>query len=78
MTKDAIQQAVLKTPFKPFALRFTDGSLLHVPHPEFIHLTPNGRTAVIDGPNGDINKIVDVAFITAIDFDAPNPKPSVG
>lgn len=78
MTKDAIQQAVAKAPFKPFALRFTDGSLLHVPHPEFLHLTPNGRTAVIDGPNGDISKIVDAALITAVNFDQPASKTSNG
>jgi hypothetical protein len=68
VTKDAIQQAMAQTPFKPFALRFTDGSLYSVPHPDFIHITPNGRTAIIIGDNGDIGKIVDIGLITALDF----------
>ena len=70
MTKEAIVNAAHAQPFKPFYLKLTDGKLLHVPHPDFIHFTQGGRTAIVNG-QGEHFSIVDVALVTTLEFDPP-------
>ena len=66
MTKEAIKDSVNAQPFKPFALRLTDGSLVPVPQPEFILISQGGRTAIIN-TEGERLKILDLSLITAIE-----------
>ena len=51
---------------RPFSLRLADGSLIPVPHPEFIWLTQDGRTAVVNTEGSRI-RIVDVALVTVLE-----------
>jgi hypothetical protein len=44
-----LREAVLKRPFKPFAIRLADGRSLPVKHPEFIAV--GQRRAVVIGEN---------------------------
>lgn len=67
MTRDAINRTVKAQPFKPFALRLTDGSLVPVRYPEFILLTEGGRTAIV-ATEGEDFRIFDLALVTAIEF----------
>ena len=67
MTKDAIRETLSTEPFKPFSFRLTDGSLVPVPHPEFILITQGGRTAYVN-VEGERVKILDLALITAIEI----------
>ena len=68
MTREAVKRVLGAQPFKPFQLRLTDGALVPVAHPEFIALSETGRTAVVM-THGDDFKIVDMALVTALQFD---------
>ena len=51
---------------RPFNLRLTDGSLVPVPHPEFILITQDGKTAIVN-TEGSRLKFVDVELVTALE-----------
>jgi len=36
MDTNAIREAVLKRPFRPFILRMNDGRQFYIPHPEYV------------------------------------------
>lgn len=73
MTREAVFSTLHAQPFKPFALRLTDGSLVPVPHPDFIVLSQGGRTAVNTG--GESFAIIDLGLVTAIEPGSPNGTP---
>ncbi len=58
---------------QPFSLRLTDGSLVPMPHAEFIWLTRDGQTAVVN-TEGSYLKILDVDLITALETGEPREK----
>ncbi|MEK7676121.1 MAG: hypothetical protein AAB676_09850 [Verrucomicrobiota bacterium] len=61
---------------RPFSLRLTDGSLVPVPHPEFIFITQDGRTAIVNLEGSRI-KILDVELVTALETgEAAGPEQS--
>ncbi|MCX8091327.1 MAG: hypothetical protein N3I86_10440 [Verrucomicrobiae bacterium] len=59
---------------RPFSLRLADGTLIPVPHPEFIFLTQDGKTAVVNTRGSEI-KILDVELVTALETGASDEKP---
>ncbi len=67
MTKDAIQSTLHAVPFKPFWLRLTDGTLVPVPHPDFMVVSQGGRTAIIN-TEGEKFSIVDLGLVTTIEL----------
>ena len=71
MTREAVHDTLHAQPFKPFSLRLTDGSLVRVPHPEFMIVTQGGRTAVVNS-EGEKLSILDLGLITAIELNSPN------
>ncbi|HXP59744.1 MAG TPA: hypothetical protein VN829_04585 [Dongiaceae bacterium] len=71
MTREAVYNALHERPFKKFSLRLTDGSLIPVPHPEFMLLTQGGRTAVVS-TGGEHFRIVDLALVTAMEVESPD------
>ena len=71
MTREAVYDALHDRPFRKFSLRLTDGSLIPVPHPEFILLTQGGRTAVVS-TEGEHFRVVDLALVTAIEVESPD------
>jgi hypothetical protein len=70
MTRDVVYASLRARPFKPFSLRLTDGSLVPVPHPEFVFLTQFGRTAFVN-TEGEKVLIVDLGLVTAIELESP-------
>jgi hypothetical protein len=66
MTKQAITNILRIEPFKPFALRLADGTLVPVPHPDFIALSEGGRTAIVTTGREDF-EILDLGLVTAIE-----------
>ena len=66
MTKEAIHTTLHAQPFRPFALRLTDGTLVAVPHPEFMAVSQGGRTAVVF-TEGEKFSILDLGLVTAIE-----------
>jgi hypothetical protein len=70
MTREDVHKTLQARPFRKFSLRLTDGSLIPVPHPEFILLTQGGRTAVVS-TEGESFRILDLALVTAIEVESP-------
>lgn len=71
MTRHDVYTTLQARPFRRFSLRLTDGSLVPVPHPEFILLTQGGRTAVVN-TEGNKLQILDLALVTAIELESPD------
>jgi hypothetical protein len=70
MSPNQIRQA-LKTPrFKPFSICLSDGSALHVAHPDFVFVPPapnDWEIVVYDTANQGFD-IIDLATVTRLDF----------
>ena len=64
MKTEALQRMVQSR--RPFSLRLTDGTLVPVPHPEFIWITQDGKTAIVNTEGSRI-KILDVELVTALE-----------
>lgn len=50
MKLEQLRDAMHAAPFQPFTIHTADGRSVHVPHPDFIALTGNGRTAIVASP----------------------------
>lgn len=71
MQADEFKSAIKRQPFKPFRIRPGSGSTIEVSHPEWVFLSPSGRTAHIyesTSPEGDVGHIVDVMLIESIEI----------
>jgi len=68
MRNEDLKEAIKAEPFKPFLIRMADGREYHVPHPEFILLTPSGRMAIVVLPNDAVTHL-DTMLITSLLFD---------
>lgn len=62
------------TPFVPFNLVLASSERLHVPHPDFLSVAPNGRTAHLWREDSDYT-VVDVMLITALEMARNGSKP---
>ena len=60
---------------RPFRLRLTDGSLVSVPHPEFIWITQDGKTAIVNTEGSQV-RILDVELVTALETGEPADQPA--
>ena len=69
MTKEAIKEKITAAPFRPFAIRLTDGRKYDVPSPDHASVSPSGRTMVVYTDGGNAVKILDVTLITEIETD---------
>jgi hypothetical protein len=67
MTKEAIRDHVTAAPFRPFAVRLTDGRSYAVPGPDYASISPNGQLMTIYTDGGNGAKILDVALIVEIE-----------
>jgi hypothetical protein len=63
MTVEQLKKAYSAQPFKPFDVRLADGRSIEVPHPEFLAMSPTGRTVIIVRPDGDYH-VVDLLLVT--------------
>lgn len=66
MTATVVREAIESG--KPFRLRSGDGAVIKVPTRDHVSLNPTGRLAVVFTDN-DGARVLDVALITAIDFE---------
>jgi hypothetical protein len=60
---DEIRELYNAAPFKPFELGLTNGRTVSVKHPEFMALSPSGRTIVVFERDGHLT--IDVPLIIA-------------
>lgn len=82
MTIQQLRAALKAVPFRPFDVHMADGRSFHVPHPDFLLMSPSGRMAFAFGEDDDCS-ILDLLLMTEIEFSratasrSPAP-PSVG
>jgi hypothetical protein len=77
MEAAAIRDAIRATPFRPFRLRLADGRALHVPHPDYISLAPNGRQLVVYSLESRMS-ILEPLLIVSLERDVPEQQSGPG
>jgi hypothetical protein len=72
MMTEQLREAHQATPFRPFRVHLADGKTLEVPHPEFMWIMPDDRTAGIwkatRGAGYGAASLVDIELITKVEF----------
>jgi hypothetical protein len=74
MTTEQLRTAQRTTPFQPFIIRMADGRTFSVPHPDFLSISPAGRTVVIFNVDGSAN-VLDRLLMTELELSAPSSSP---
>ena len=75
MQTKELQSVYRAQPFRPFRLHLADGRMVRVDHPEFMALSPTGRSAVVYGKGGGF-EIIDILLITGIEVGNGKAKPA--
>lgn len=65
MTIDQIRKLHQAKPFQPFDIHLADGRAFPVEHPEFLALTPPGRTVVLGLADGTF-EFIDLLLVTTL------------
>jgi hypothetical protein len=65
MTIQRLQEVYRARPFKPFNIHMADGRVLHVPHSEFMAMSPTGRTVVVYDAEDNLS-ILDLLLMSEI------------
>lgn len=68
MTVQQLRAALNAAPFRPFIVHMADGRTLPVRHPDFLLLSPSGRTAFVFEDEDNFS-IVDLLLMTEIEFE---------
>jgi hypothetical protein len=71
MTIEQLHTARNSKPFRPFNIRMADGRTFSIPHPDFVSMSPAGRTVVIYHPD-DSASIVDLLLMTELELSPPS------
>lgn len=74
MTVQQLRNAHRATPFRPFTIRMADGRSFHVPHPDFLSMSPTGRTVIVYQDDEEFS-ILDLLLMTEIEMSAPSSAP---
>jgi len=72
MTSEQLKATVRQQPFRPFTIRMVDGRTFAVTHPDFVMVSPTGRTAILFEPD-DSYRVVDLMLMNELDVSAPKP-----
>jgi hypothetical protein len=72
MTIQQLRAAQRATPFRPFILHMTDGRTFHVPHPDFLSMSPSGRTVIVYQQDEEFS-ILDLLLMTEIEMSQITP-----
>jgi hypothetical protein len=75
MTTEQLRSALRSTPFRPFTIRMADGRTFSIAHPDFLSVSPAGRTVVVYHPD-DSASIVDLLLMTELELSPPNSSPA--
>jgi hypothetical protein len=70
MTIEQLRTTLRANPFQPFTVRMADERQFLIPHPDFLSMSPSGRTAVIFHPD-DSASIVDLLLMTELELSPP-------
>ncbi len=66
MTAQQLRSVYKATPFRPFTLHMADGRSFHIPHPDFLSMSPSGRTAIVFQEDENFS-ILDLLLLTEIE-----------
>ena len=72
MTIEQLRSVHRAAPFRSFTLHLADGRLLSVPHPDFLFITPAGRTAIV-AHQDDSFSVIDLLLVTEIEVSSSQP-----
>lgn len=70
MHADQLRDLQTARPFRPYTVVMTDGQRLHVRHPEFVILHPDGRTVVLVDEETGRTHLLDRQHMTDVFHDA--------
>jgi len=70
MTSEQLRATIRQHPFRPFIIRTVDARSFTVSHPDFMMVSPTGRTAILFEPD-DSSSIVDLMLMNELDVSAP-------
>ena len=73
VTIEQLRTTLGTKPFQPFTIRMADGRNCVIPHPDFLSMSPVGRTAVVFHGDGSAS-IVDLLLMTELELSPPSPK----
>jgi hypothetical protein len=74
MTTEQLRSARRSVPFWPFTIRMADGKTFSIAHPDFLSISPAGRTVVVYHP--DSASIVDLLLMMELELSPPSSRPS--
>lgn len=66
MTSEQLKATLNQQPFRPFTIRMVDGRAFTVSHPEWVMVSPTGRTAILFTPD-DSHHVVDLMLMNELD-----------
>ncbi len=71
MTIQQLRTAHKAAPFRPFTVQMADGRSFHVPHPDFLFMSPSGRTVIVCQEEDELS-ILELLLMTEIKMDPAN------
>jgi len=73
MTVEKLRGLYQARPFQPFILHMADGRHIRVGHPEWMAISPTGRTIYVEQRDGSFS-IVDLLLVTELEVRANGRK----
>jgi len=67
VTAEALKEMLNAAPFVPFLVHLPDRPPMRIPHPDFAHLSPKGKTMHVWLENGEGFRVIDVALVTQLE-----------
>ncbi len=67
MTIQQLRAAHRAAPFRPFTIHMADGRTFHIPHPDFLSMSPSGRTVIVYQEDEEFS-ILDLLLMTEIEM----------
>lgn len=65
MNVQQLRSAHSAAPFRPFTIHMADGRVFPIPHPDFLSMSPSGRTVIVYRDNEEFS-ILDTLLMTEI------------
>jgi len=69
MTSEQLKATLRQQPFRPFTIRMVDGRSFTVAHPDWVMVSPTGRTAILFEPD-DSYSVVDLMLMNELEVPA--------
>jgi hypothetical protein len=69
MTSEQLKATLRQQPFRPFTIRMVDGRSFTVSHPDWVFVSPTGRTAMLFEPD-DSYSVVDLMLMNELEVPA--------